>query len=154
MVEGVERRFEVTGRIRRAMPADFEEVLALFRQLWPGKVLNKERQRAVYTVMLESAGYELLCAEMEGAIIGFASLSIQHNFWQEGHILYITTMIVDERHRGQGIGTALVREIEKIAGERGCKRIELESAFHRTEAHAFYEKMGFEKRAYFYSREA
>jgi ribosomal protein S18 acetylase RimI-like enzyme len=90
---------------------------------------------------------------MDGSVIGFASLSIQHNFSQEGNILYITTMIVDERYRGQGIATALMREIEKIASERGCKRVELESAFHRKEAHAFYEKQGFKKRAYFYSME-
>ena len=144
---------DLTVRIRPATENDFGGVLSLFGQLWPEKVLNRESQQAIYNAMLESEGYELFCAEKEGAIAGFASLSIQHNFWQEGYILYIATMIVDEKHRRQGIGTALIREIEKIARERDCKRIELESAFHRKEAHAFYEKMGFEKRAYFYSRE-
>jgi len=149
----IEMECDLTVHIRPALLNDFGGVLTLFCQLWPEKVLNRERQQAVYNAMLESGGYELLCAVKEEAIAGFASLSIQHNFWQEGRILYITTMIVDEKHRGQGIGTALIREIEKIARERGCKRIELESAFHRTDAHAFYEKMGFEKRAHFYSRE-
>jgi ribosomal protein S18 acetylase RimI-like enzyme len=138
-------------RIRPASPDDLEAVLALFRQLWPDKVLNKEHQGAVFHAMLQSDVYGLLCAEMNGLVSGFASFSIQHNFWQEGRILYITTMIVDEKCRGQGIGTALIHEIKEIARGKDCKRIELESAFHRTDAYAFYEKEGFEKRAYFFS---
>jgi len=103
--------------------------------------------------MLETDGYELLCAERNGKVVGFSSLSIQHNFWQEGRIAYITTIIVDEKSRGQGVGTMLLDEIQETAGSRGCGKIELESAFHRREAHDFYEKMGFEKRAYFFSKD-
>lgn len=44
-------------------------------------------------------------------------------------------------------------EIEKIAKSHGCKRLELDSAFHRVLAHEFYERLGFEKRAYLFSRE-
>jgi hypothetical protein len=33
------------------------------------------------------------------------------------------------------------------------KRLELDSAFHRTNAHAFYDKLGFEKRAYLFTKE-
>jgi len=140
-------------RIRSASPDDFQGVMTLFGQLWPDKVLKKESQQAVYNAILESDGYELLCAEKEGIIAGFASLSIQHNFWQEGYILYITPMIVDEKHRNQGIGTMLLHEIECIANERQCGKVELESAFHRKEAHAFYVKMGFSRRAYFFSKD-
>ena len=128
--------------VRRTRPDDFDAVFVLVGQLWPDKILNKELQRAVFDSMLESDGYELLCAEKDGAVVGFSSLSIQHNFWQEGYVLYITTMIVDENHRNQGLGTALIREIEKIAMVRDCKKIELESSFHRKEAHSFYERMG------------
>ena len=138
--------------IRCAQSGDFEPAFALLIQLWFDKALNRERQRSVFNTMIESAGYELLCAELDRAVIGFASLSIQHNFWQGGRILYITTMIVDERHRKQGIGTALIREIDRIAAMRGCGRVELESSFHRRAAHDFYEKMGFEKRAFFFSK--
>lgn len=44
-------------------------------------------------------------------------------------------------------------EIEKIAKGHGCKRLELDSTFHRTIAHEFYERSGFEKRAYLFSEE-
>ncbi len=33
---------------------------------------------------------------------------------------------------------------------RGLKRVELDSGFPREKAHAFYERLGFEKRAYLF----
>lgn len=146
------KRSQKEVRLRAAHPDDFESVHGLFRQLWPDKEINEAAQRMVFDVMQREQGYELFCAELQGRVVGFVSVSIQHNFWEEGLILYITTMIVDERFRNQGIGTALLEEIEKRAGERGCRRIELESACHRTAAHVFYEKNGFAKRAYFFSK--
>ena len=38
------------------------------------------------------------------------------------------------------------------AKERGCAPVELDSAFNRTEAHAFYERRGFENRAFLFSK--
>lgn len=148
-----ELELDLAVRIRRAERKDFDRVFALFGQLWPEKKLNWDRQMAVYDAMLSSDEYDLLCAEQDGIIAGFASLSIQHNFWQGGPILYITTLIVDEKARSRGIGTALIRAIETIAADRKCGKIELDSAFHRVEAHAFYEKNGFTKRAYLYSKD-
>lgn len=140
--------------VRAAQPGDFENISDLFGQLWPGKETNKAALRTVFDALLTGPGYEMVCADLQGKTVAFASLSIQHNFWEEGLILYITTMIVDEQCRNRGIGTALLKQIEKIALDRGCRRIELESAFHRTGAHAFYEKNGFVKRAYFFSKSA
>jgi glucosamine-phosphate N-acetyltransferase len=34
----------------------------------------------------------------------------------------------------------------------GCKQFELDSAFHRKEAHAFYEQRRFERRALLFSK--
>jgi hypothetical protein len=39
-----------------------------------------------------------------------------------------------------------------IAKELGCKRFELDSGFQREGAHKFYESIGFEKRAYLFSK--
>jgi GNAT superfamily N-acetyltransferase len=37
------------------------------------------------------------------------------------------------------------------AKARGLKRVELDSSFQRERAHVFYEKLGFEKRAFLFS---
>lgn len=90
---------------------------------------------------------------MDGKVIGFCALAIVNNFWQEGFIAYVYAMIVDESMRGKGTGKVLLEKACEIAKSKGCKKIELDSAFHRQQAHGFYEGIGFEKRAYLFSRD-
>ena len=47
-----------------------------------------------------------------------------------------------EQARRQGLGRALLEEIEQKAGERGCHMIELESGYKRAEAHHMYRQFG------------
>jgi len=62
-------------------------------------------------------------------------------------------MVVDESCRGTGIGSSLLEKASDIARLSGCKKIELDSGFPREKAHKFYEKLGFEKRAYLFSKD-
>lgn len=140
-------------RIRDAEPADLERIAELFRQLWPDKEPDFAGLSSVFRHMRSSDAYRVLCAEEAGKVTGFCSAAVLQNFWQDGPVLYITTMIVDQQRRRRGIGTAFLEELERMATERTCRRIELESAFHRADAHGFYEKRGFEKRAFFFSKQ-
>jgi glucosamine-phosphate N-acetyltransferase len=85
-------------------------------------------------------------------VAGFCSLTIKNNLWQAGYLGHIDELVVSKGKRGLGIGSALLAAIIGIAKEVGCSRVELDSAFHRAEAHGFYEQQGFEKRAYLFSR--
>jgi len=67
------------------------------------------------------------------------------------HFSYMYAMVVDEKHRGKGYGTMLIKESIKDSKDKGLKRLELDSAFHREQAHEFYLKLGFEKRAFLFS---
>ncbi|MGD9202263.1 MAG: methyltransferase domain-containing protein [Chitinispirillia bacterium] len=46
----------------------------------------------------------------------------------------------------------MIDSITHIAKDLKCKRIELDSAFHRKEAHKFYKSIGYENRAFLFSR--
>jgi GNAT superfamily N-acetyltransferase len=85
-------------------------------------------------------------------VLGFGSLAIKSNLWNEASVGYVDEMVIDAAHRGRGIGTRILDHLASWARERGCNRIELDSAFHRKEAHAFYERRGFQSRAYLYSK--
>jgi GNAT superfamily N-acetyltransferase len=75
--------------------------------------------------------------------VGLATVHIRHTINHESPIGQLTLLVVDERVRGQGVGRILVTESEAWARARGCKRFVVTTALRRTEAHAFYERLGF-----------
>jgi GNAT superfamily N-acetyltransferase len=139
-------------RIRPSRPQDFDDILVLLGQLWPGKQLNPQALREVYERGLTSQAQVYLSAVERERVIGFCSLTIKNNLWQEGNLGHVDELVVEEAHRGGGIGNMLLDRITLAAREAGCKRLELDSAFHRKPAHEFYEKKGFANRAYLFSK--
>ncbi|MFA0814881.1 MAG: GNAT family N-acetyltransferase [Anaerofustis sp.] len=137
--------------IRNATAEDFDSVYPLFKQLWPNKKLNKSELNKVFRRGIASQTDELFCAVLNDSIIGFCAYAIVNNLWQEGYISYIYAMVVDEKQRGEGYGTKLINEAIANSKKQGMKRVELDSGFQREKAHQFYEKLGFEKRAYLFS---
>ena len=62
---------------------------------------------------------------------------------RSGPVGRLTALVVDERARGRGVGRALIDAAEGILIERGCVLIEVTSNKRRTDAHAFYERLGY-----------
>ena len=56
--------------------------------------------------------------------------------------LYVAKLWVDERGRGQGIGTKLLTAAEELARTRGCTDASLDTFEYQ--ARPFYEKLGYE----------
>lgn len=139
--------------IRECRLTDLDDIYTLLVQLWPGKELHKEGVKTVLERGLKSHTDQYYCAEIDNKVIGFCSIWIKNSFWQEGSLGYIGELVVDKPLRSQGIGTQLLKKAFKYAEEKGCKRIELDSAFSREEAIQFYETLGFIRRAYLFSRE-
>ena len=138
--------------IRFSGPDDFQFIFNLLKQLWPDSNLDYGDLHMVFQKALGSESQRLIVGLIQDQIVGFCSMTLKNNFWQSGNLGFVDELIVDKKFRGQGIGKSLLEKMTSIAKENGCKRIELDSAFHRKEAHVFYEKNGFESRAYLFSK--
>ena len=84
-----------------------------------------------------------LVAALEGEVIGLATVHLRHTLNHERPLAQLTLLVVDERVRGRGVGRALVAAAETWALGQGCRRIVVTTALHRTDAHAFYERVGY-----------
>lgn len=60
----------------------------------------------------------------------------------------ITALVVDEKLRGKGLGTALLNRARDSAIQQGCSSLELTTNMRRHNTHAYYEHLGFEKTSY------
>jgi glucosamine-phosphate N-acetyltransferase len=138
-------------QVRKCTNADFEQVASLLMQLWPGKKQNLSKLRGAYDRAMASTSQRYFCAIDSGNVVGFCSVSMKNSLWEEGTLANLDELVVDDPFRGQGIGSALLDYVTDVARKAGCSRLELDSAFHRTEAHEFYERKGFEKRAFLFT---
>jgi glucosamine-phosphate N-acetyltransferase len=145
-------RAGLSWAIRPTKREDFDEIVPLLKQLWPARPLDLKAARHIFDQGLASDRRAYLCAWRGDRIIGFCTLAVRDCLWLQGDVGYICDLVVDQDQRGAGVGTALVERAVEIARQRGCRRIELDSGFHRTEAHRFYESRGFEKRAFLFSK--
>lgn len=143
----------MVGSIREVTLNDFNEIFKLLEQLWPDKALSREVLKEVFSSAIKAPYNIYLCTEVNGRIAGFCSLVITESLMVDGLAGHINELVIDESFRGTGIGTELLEAAIAAARSRECKRIGLNSAFFRKEAHDFYLNRGLTKSAYFFSKE-
>lgn len=88
----------------------------------------------------------IIIAIFENQVVGCMFLEVLEDFIRPNRFLYVTYVAVDEKKRKNGIGKRMMLEAEKICKKNKCSAIELTSANFRSEAHAFYESLGFTKK--------
>jgi GNAT superfamily N-acetyltransferase len=128
-------------KVRLAAAHDFEAVAALLEELGRPRVTEETRDGclAMFERQLADSSAAHLVAEDEGAeVVGFCSLHFRDRLNYPTPDAWVPDLIVTESARRRGAGRALLEEAERRARERGCWLLALESAHHRTEAHAFY----------------
>jgi ribosomal protein S18 acetylase RimI-like enzyme len=99
---------------------------------------------------LESgAPFAIYVAELVGAVVGWVHVGRVFQSASEGYA-EVFLLVVDSAHQGSGIGRQLLERAEQwVCDTCGALRIRLGSGVHRTEAHGFYQHLGYEKRPSF-----
>jgi GNAT superfamily N-acetyltransferase len=87
----------------------------------------------------------VLVAEASERVVGACQVIVfRHLQARGGRCAEIESVHVHPEHRGRGIGTLLMGAAIEMARELGCYRVQLTSNQARTQAHRFYERLGFE----------
>ena len=96
----------------------------------------------VQAVLASDIADAFVAEDPEGRVLGWAHVFIAP-FLESGPNAELGGLVVDESARGRGIGAALVARVESWARERGIRKLCLRSNVIRTEAHGFYQGLGF-----------
>ena len=140
-------------QIRSCVAGDFDEVILLLRQLWADKSVDPLTLRPIFDRALVSSSKTYLVATDENRVIGFGSLNLKDDLWPDGRVAYLDQLVVDTEYRKKGVGEQLLERLVSTAQQKNCCCIELTSAFYRNESHQFYEKRGFARRAFIFTKE-
>lgn len=110
-------------------------------RLWSEVLPNTAPHHDAATSLKQKLSHDrelILVATIEQQIVG----AVMGGF--DGHRGWIYSLAVDAAHRRQGIGAALVRQMEALLRERGCLKLNLQVRASNAQVIAFYEELGFE----------
>jgi len=91
------------------------------------------------------AGSAMLVATRSKCVCALATLHLIPLFHRDASLARITSFIVTNAARRSGVGSALLAACEDYAMSHGAERVEVTSGDRRPDAHAFYERRGFER---------
>jgi|AntDeeMinimDraft_4_1070355.scaffolds.fasta_scaffold01061_5 GNAT superfamily N-acetyltransferase len=129
----------------------WDEAVPIIRQLWSHEsedFVRSWREEEEY----ELYGYYVREGREDRELVAVAGLSIQRVLHHRRHA-WVHDFVVDEAHRGEGHGAALLAWIEEWAAERDCEYVTLASTIDNDEAREFYEANGMETWGYVVEKE-
>jgi GNAT superfamily N-acetyltransferase len=132
--------------VRPATPADVPVIGRLIRGL-------AEYERLTHTLTLNDDDLrahlfgprpwaEVLLAEEDGAVVGFALFFPTYSTFAGKPGLYLEDLFVFPAYRGRGHGKALLTALARLAVERGCRRLEWSVLDWNEPAIKFYRALG------------
>jgi len=125
---------------------DLTGILELYKQLENsnGSSFTVNEANKIWDENIENNNIKYFIAKEENKILGSLYICIIPNLSNNGKSIgFIENVIIDEKYRNKGIGKKLMEMAVEYAKENNCYKVTLQSGIIRTEAHKFYEKIGF-----------
>jgi N-acetylglutamate synthase-like GNAT family acetyltransferase len=127
--------------IREARSTDCTALIELMQQL--GYQISSDEIAANLHLYEKMQGFVFVVAEDEKAVAMISGVFVPL-FHRHEMLFRITTLVVHEEKRGNGLGKALLQRIEELCRKKDCDYLEVTSGAHRKkDAHLFYETQGY-----------
>jgi GNAT superfamily N-acetyltransferase len=117
--------------IRRATKDDFPQIISLLKSFPEDPEIpniNWEDAKTVLPVLLSEEHGLILVSEDNGVLAGLVTMSFPIVLRFGGEYALIEDFIVDEKFRGRGIGTPLLKSAFEEARARGCRELQVNGA--------------------------
>jgi len=121
-------------------PASESDVVAIGDMIYRWSGWQRERAETIRKA-LHGASHQILVAELDGKVVGVLHQIFYLDILNAGLNSHINFLLVEEEHRGRGIGSQLLNEAIKGAKEEGCIETHVDTIYK--EAAEFYRKRGF-----------
>jgi predicted N-acetyltransferase YhbS len=129
--------------IRPAAPSDAPTLSDLLAQLgYPASESEIPARLAALASFPNAAAF--VATNGFGEVVGLVTVHLIPSVHDNEPVAWLTTLVVLEDAREAGIGSQLVRHVERWAVQKGARRISVTSGIHRKATHAFYEKRDYE----------
>ena len=132
--------------LRPATRADIPQILAFIAELAEYEKLAHEAVATAASLERDLFGprpyAEVILADVDAQPAGFALFFHNYSTFLGQPGLYLEDLFVRPRFRGLGLGKRLMRELARIALQRGCGRFEWSVLDWNAPAIAFYRALG------------
>lgn len=132
--------------LRRATPADVDEILALVHELAEferaPEAVTATRDDYLRDGFGEHPLFHVLIVEIEGNIAGFAFYFRKYSTWTGKPTLHLEDILVRARYRKAGVATTLMAALAREALDTGCARFDWHVLDWNVGAIEFYERRG------------
>ncbi|MFJ5774741.1 GNAT family N-acetyltransferase [Streptomyces sp. NPDC093094] len=134
--------------IRRAAPEDIPAIVAMLADDPLGARRESPDDLTPYLTAFERLASDphqrLVVAVREGSVVGTLQLTIVPGLSRRGSTRSIIEGVrVHADERGSGLGTLLIEWAVDESRRQDCRLVQLTSDATRTDAHRFYERLGF-----------
>jgi len=138
--------------IRRARESDLSQLIAMFASDDVGGHGDTTDADAyddylrAFNMIDASQNEQLFVAERDGDVVGTFQILFNRTLTGRGSLSMIIEAVQTRPDmRGQGIGAQMIGYAIEEAKRRDCRLVQLTSNAARTDAHRFYERLGFAK---------
>lgn len=88
---------------------------------------------------------EILLLDLDGRVVGMAQLNYARGLGRQGmRRCTVEAVRVASNLRSKGLGAILIENCVDMARARGCGLVQLTTDKQRTDAHRFYQRLGFD----------
>lgn len=135
--------------VRVAQRRDVPEMVALLTDDMLGQgregAADLEPYYEAWDEIILDPNAEILILDLDGRVVGMAQLNYARGLGRKGmRRCTIEAVRVASNLRSKGLGAILIDNCLDMARARGCGMVQLTTDKRRTDAHRFYQRLGFD----------